>query len=64
MDPEHCFKLEAAASEARNKKKFLLIQSCRSLEHGPRSDKKIKNSEQFFKCIHTERKKFSCILLF
>jgi hypothetical protein len=47
MDPQHCFKLEAAGSEAGNKKKFLLEQGCRSLEHGPRSDKKIKTCDLF-----------------
>jgi hypothetical protein len=50
QDNQKCgrsFKFEAASSEAGNKKKFILKQSCRSLEHGPRSDIKIKNSEQF-----------------
>jgi hypothetical protein len=51
QDNQKCgrpFKLEAAGTEVRNKEKFLLKQSCGiSLEHGPRSDKKIKSSEQF-----------------
>ncbi len=47
------FKLEATSSETGNKEKFLLKQSCGSLERDPGGYKKIKNREQFLK-MHTE----------
>ncbi len=42
---------ERVKGEGRAKEKFFVEQSCRSLEHGHWSDKKIKNSEQFQKYI-------------
>jgi hypothetical protein len=44
-------KLEATSCETGNKEKFLLKQSCRSLELDPGGHKKIENSEQLQKCI-------------
>ncbi len=48
-------KLEAASSEAGKRRNFFSNRN-RSLEHGPRSDKKIENSEQFSKCIQKARR--------
>ncbi len=43
-------------TEGLKVKEIFVDQGCGSLEHGPWSDKKIKNSEQFQKCIQKAKR--------